>query len=728
MKKGTLIKQHDITDCGAACLASISAHHGLNYPLSRIRQLASTDKKGTNVLGLVEAAKKLGFSAKGVKGPFDALFNIPKPAIAHVVVNKILHHYVVIYDIDKNHVSVMDPAHGKIQRKTHEKFQNEWTGILVILMPDEGFETGNKKTSVVQRFIKLIAPHKSLMIQALCGAMVYSILGLSTSVFVQKIVDYVLVDGNLNLMHLMGMAMLIILFLKIFIGTVKSLLAVRTGQKIDAVLILNYYKHLLKLPQQFFDTMRVGEIISRVNDAIKIRSFINNVAIEMVVNSLILIFSLLLMYVYSWKLALLVTVYMPLFILIYIVFNKLNKRYLRKIMENAAEVESHFVESLGAVATIKRFGAENYSNLKTEFRFIKLLRSTWVSAKTSVFSSNATELLSGGITIAVLWLGSVKVIDQEITPGMLMSFYALTTYLLTPMASLITSNQTMQDAMIAADRLFQIMDLEHEQNEENKITLTPEMISDIRFKNVSFRYGSRKQIFIDLSFTLEKGKISAIIGESGCGKTTVLSLLQNIYSIQSGTIEIGNYDIKHIHNASLRNIIGTVPQQIDLFAGSIIENIALGDHEPDMKRIIEICKSLEIAEFIEKLPDGFLTSVGEHGVSLSGGERQRIAIARALYKDPGILILDEATSALDSYTESIIKKTIKSLRNSGKTIIVISHRLSSVFDADKIFLLESGKIIESGSHEHLLSIKGRYYSFCKEQSFQVENGTPYLPS
>lgn len=719
MKKGTEIKQHDFTDCGAACLASISAYYGLKYPLSRIRQLAFTDKKGTNLLGLVEAAQKLGFSAKGVKGLFEALFKIPKPAIAHIVKKNALHHYVVVYDIDKTHISIMDPAYGKIIRKKHEEFQKEWTGILVILIPDESFETGNKTISVTRRFLSLIAPHKSIMVQAFFGAVVYSILGLSTSIFVQKIVDYVLIDGNLNLLHLMGMAMLAILLLKVFIGSVKSLLAIRTGQKIDAMLILGYYKHLLKLPQQFFDTMRVGEIISRVNDAIKIRSFINKVAIDIIVNTLILFFALLLMYLYSWKLAFLFTISILLFIVIYFVFNKMNKWYLRKIMENAADVESHFVESLSSVSTIKRFGAEDYSNQKTEFRFVKLLLSTWGSARTTIFSNNATELLSGGITIAILWLGSVGVVKGEITPGILMSLYALIAYSLTPIASLINSNQTMQDALIAADRLFQIMDLEPEQDEQNKLVITPEMVSDIQFKEVSFKYGSHKQVFSDLSLSIEKGKVTAIIGESGCGKTTLLSLLQNIYTIQSGIIEIGNFDIKHITNSSLRNIVGTVPQQIDLFAGSIIENIAFGDYEPDMKRIIEICKSLEIDGFIEKMPNGYSTFIGEHGVSLSQGEKQRIAIARALYKKPEILILDEATSALDSYSESVVKKTIQTLRDSGKTIVVITHRLSSIFDADMIYLLENGTIIESGNHAQLIDRKGKYYSFCKQQTLSI---------
>ena len=290
MKK--TVKQHDITDCGAACLASIAAHHKLKVPIARIRQYASTDKKGTNVLGMIEAAAKLGFSAKGVKGPFESLFKIPKPAIAHVIVKEVLHHFVVIYDTTEKYIEVMDPGDGQMHKLTHEEFQKQWTGILILLAPNEDFAAGNEKVSVTKRFWHLIRPHKSIMTQALVGALIYTILGLSTSVYVQKIVDHVLVDGNTNLLNLLGVVMVVLLILQVFIGSTKSIFTLKTGQKIDAQLILGYYKHLLKLPQQFFDTMRVGEIISRVNDAVKIRAFINDVSVNLIVNVLVVVFFL----------------------------------------------------------------------------------------------------------------------------------------------------------------------------------------------------------------------------------------------------------------------------------------------------------------------------------------------------------------------------------------------------------------------------------------------------
>lgn len=715
MKNSVKIKQHDITDCGAACLASIAAHFGLQYPISRIRQFAFTDQKGTNILGVIEAAKKLGLEAKGVKGPFECLAEIPKPAIAHVVVKEALQHFVVIYKVTDQYILIMDPGDGRLHKKAHEEFKKEWTGILVLLHPTETFQKGNLKKSTFRSFLELLRPHKSVMGQALFGALVYSILGLSTAVYVGKITDYVLVDRNINLLNLMGILMVLIILLRTFIGSMKSILALKTGQRIDASLILGYYKHLLTLPQQFFDTMRVGEIISRVNDAVKIRAFINNVSLDLAVNFLILIFTLIVMFIYSWKLAVITLASAPLFVLTYYLFNRLNRKYQRSIMESAADLESQLVESLNSVRTIKRFGVESFANLKTENRFVHLLRNTYTSAYGAILANGGIEFISAGITVAVLWAGSNFVIAQEITPGTLMVFYSLVGYVLTPVGKLISSNQTIQDAMIAADRLFQIMDLEREQDESNKITLSPDMVGDIRFEKVAFRYGSRKQVFQSLTLAIRKGETTAIIGESGSGKTTLISLLQNIYPIQSGSILVGPYNITQIGNESLRRIVGTVPQQIELFAGTIIENIALGDFEPDMRKILELSEQLGIKDFVEKLPHSYLTQIGEHGVSLSGGEKQRIAIARALYKNPEILIFDEATSSLDSISEKYVKRTLTAMAEQGKTIIIIAHRLSTVRNADTIIVLEDGKMVESGNHEQLIESEGVYRKLWNEQ-------------
>ena len=609
----------------------------------------------------------------------------------------------------------MNPAYGKIETYTTEEFAKIWTGVLILLEPNEYFEQRNEKTSLYQRFYQLIQPHRSILLQALVGAIFYTLLGLSTSIYIQKITDYVLVDGNRRLLNLLSLIMIVLLLFQIFLGVMKSVLTLQTGQKIDKYLILGYYKHLLKLPQRFFDTMRVGEIISRVNDAVKIRTFINDVSIQIVVNVFIVLFSFALMFTYYWKLALIVALVIPFYLGIYAITNWLNKKVERRMMEESAELESHLVESLNAVKTIKQFGAEIYANNKTDIHFSTLLKTIYKSVLNSLFSGNASEFVSRVFTIVLLWVGAGYVIDREITPGELLSFYALIGYFTSPVSQLIGMNKSIQNALIASDRLFEIMDLEQEEVTD-KIELTAEQIGNINFENVTFSYGSRREVFKDFSCVIQKGKTTAIVGESGSGKTTLATLIQNLYPVNSGKITIGDYEVQYLSHYSLQTLIGVVPQQIDLFSGNVIENIAFGEDFPDMQRVIDLTKQLGIISFIEQLPNGFQTHLGENGSQLSGGQRQRIAIARALYKNPEILILDEATSSLDTDSEQVIQATLNELKRTGKTLIVIAHRLSTIAHSDTILVLKNGQLIEQGTHQELLARETTYKAMWEKQS------------
>src|SRR5439155_1182959 len=430
------VQQHDVTDCAAACLKSVATHYGRTLSVARLRQYASTDLRGTNVLGLVEAATALGFAAKGVKGTVESLAKIPTPAIAHVVVRQRLAHFVVIYAVTAKHVVVMDPGDGLVHKQPLDQFAKTWTGVLVLLAPAERFRRGDETVPLARRFWELLAPHRTVMAQAFVGALVFTLLGLATSIYVQKIVDYVLIDGNRNLLNLMSVIMVALLGMRVVVGGMKSLLTLRTGQRIDGALILGYYRHLLALPQQFFDTMRVGEILARVNDAVKIRAFINDVALDVLVNAL---------------------------------------------------------------------------------------------------------FVSQAFTIALLWVGAQLVMARGLTPGELMSCYALIGYLTPPVLSLIGANRTVQDALVAADRLFEIMDLEREAPGDT-MELTADLAGDIEFEHVGFRYGTREAVFTDLSLTIPRGHVTAIVGESGSGKSTLLALLQGLYPVGSGRIRIGGYD------------------------------------------------------------------------------------------------------------------------------------------------------------------------------------------
>lgn len=710
MNKRTKVKQRDITDCGAACLASVSAHYELEVPLARIRQYAGTDKRGTNVLGLVEAAVQLGFQAKAAKGTIESLGKMPLPAIAHIVTQTGLHHYIVIYKVTKTHVEYMEPALGSFEKRPIEDFKKYWSGVIVVLLPTDSFTKGSDKTSNAKRFWLLLAPHRSIMVQAIIGAVVYTILGLSTSIYVQKIVDFVLVEENTRLLNLLSIGMIVILIFQVIINYFKTLLGLRTGQMIDARLILGYYKHLLQLPQRFFDTMRVGEIISRVNDAVKIRIFINDIALNILVNALIICFSVAIMFLYYWKLAVIMLAILPIYGILYWINNRVNKRWQRTLMENSAALETQLVESVNAAGTIKRFGLEEHANLKTENHFIELLRSIYSSSIKGLHLGLTADFFTRLFTILVLWAGGYFVVQRELSPGELLSFYALIGYLTGPAASLIGANKSIQDALIAADRLFEIIDLEIETGNESRATLTREMIGDIHFNHVQFRYGPRTMVFNDLSLVIRKNSNTAIVGESGSGKSTLLSILQNLYPLKDGSITIGNLDIKYISNASLRSMISVVPQQVDLFAGSVIENIAIGDPDPDIKKILQLCVLLGIDEFIEQLPNNYYTIINEQGTNLSGGQKQRIGIARALYRNPEILILDEATSSLDPVSERKVQETLALFKKQQKTIITIAHKLSTIKNCDHILVLKNGALIEQGTHDSLISDDSHYAS------------------
>ena len=426
---------------------------------------------------MVTAAEKLGFEVKAAKGKFDTLYKIPLPAIVHLQLPNGLLHYVVVYKIKKNTITYMDPGDGLYHKQHIDEFQKIWTNIVVLIIPSQHFKTGNEKISNLKRFWQLIQPHKTIMLQAFVGAIVVTILGLASSIYIQKIIDFVLPEANLKLLNLLGAMMVCILIIQTFIGGFKSYLGLITGQHIDAQLILGYYKHLLKLPQRFFDTMRVGEVVSRINDAVKIRYFINEVALNVVVNVLVILFSVSFMFIYYWKLALIMLSIIPILILTYIINNSINKKWQRKLMEQSAGLETELVESINAMDTIKRFGLEDYANLKTENKFIDLLRSLYSASVKNLYLGSSLSFITQLYSIVIVWAGSYFVISRELSPGELLSFYTLIGYLTGSASSLITANKNIQEALIAADRLFEIIDLDIEQTNQQNIVLNKSMLN-----------------------------------------------------------------------------------------------------------------------------------------------------------------------------------------------------------------------------------------------------------
>ena len=475
----------------------------------------------------------------------------------------------------------------------------------------------------------------------------------------------------------------------------------------------------------FFGTRRVGEIISRFNDAGKVRDAISGATLTIMIDTFMAVAGAIILYMQNAKMFGITIIIALLYVIIVISFNKWYEKLNRKQMEDNAQLTSYMVESLNGIQTIKAYNAERKANRETEIKFVKLLKSVF---NLSLVSNLQTSLkliveLVGGVVI--LWVGGVSVINGEMTIGALITFNSLLAYFLDPVKNLINLQPEMQTAVVAADRLGEILDLEAEktENEHRKMTLKS-LAGDIEIKNLNFRYGTRKLVLEDINLTIKKGQRVAFVGESGSGKTTLSKLLLHLHTAEKGDIFINGNNIEDIQLECLREKIVYIPQETFLFSGTIFENLTLGLEDSTMADIIQASKMAQAHDFINELPLRYETRLEENGANLSGGQRQRLAIARAMLKKPDILILDEATSNLDSITERALDRTINEF-SKDMTTIFIAHRLSTIKNCDAIYVMEKGKIIESGTHRELTEIGGKYAQLVRQQSlgnFETENG------
>ncbi len=683
------IRQRDQSDCGPACLASVFSYYGLKIPVARIRLEAGTDQKGTSMWGLIKVLEQFNFESKGLRGTMEHLSQLPLPFIAHTEQEDGMQHYVCVYKVNTRGVKVMDPADGRFSRWDHAKFENSWSGAVIVLVRGITGKEIQQESFEKVRLIRLLKPLWKPLIQALLSALFYTVLGLSTALYIGKLTDYVFVTHNTGLLNLMSTAMIIVALVMIYLIIVKNIITLKTGQVIDNQLIASYYRHIFSLPQKFFDSMKTGEIISRISDAVKIRGFINDAVIGILVNIMIVLFSFTTMFFLNWRLAAVMIAIVPLYLLIYLFYNRRNRTIERKVMEQSATFESHLVESLQSSECSKQFNLNKRMQLMAEEKLNKLLDTLYRSGLNSIAVSGSTELINRIFTIALLWIGSYFVIRQEITPGKLISFYALLGYFTGPVSSLIGANKTYQNALIAADRLFEIFQLKPEQA-HGKPAFPKAEFGDIVFHNVSFSYGTRGEIFRDLNLTIKAGDVTVVKGSSGSGKSTVASLIQHLYPVNSGCITINGYDTRHFSVESIRAMMGVVPQQIRFLTASMLENLAPGIRNPDVKRILDLLNAVGLIPFIQSLPVGLETRLTENGSNLSGGERQRLAIVRALYGRPALLIMDEATSSLDPDSSYHVNRLFLELKENSQTMLLITHKEQNEMLTDHIRVLENG--------------------------------------
>lgn len=717
LKKYCCVLQHDIKDCGVACLATISKQYGLKIPISKIREVAGTDMQGTSAYGVIKAAESLGFTAKGVKASKseDIFSEFPKPCIAHVIIDGKLLHYVVIHKVDKAEIVVADPAKGIVKYKP-EDFFKIWTGVLILLIPSTTFKKGDETKGLFERFWGLIKVQKNLLVNIFISSMLITLLGIIGSFYFKFLMDDILPNRLNNSLWVVSIAMIVLAVFKIITEFFRSLLLIYMSQNIDIPLLLGYYNHVIDLPMNFFGTRHVGEIISRFNDAGKIRDAIGSATLTIMIDVLMAIIGAVILYVQSPKLFIICFVPIVLYLCIVFIFKKPLEKVNRNLMEDNSKLTSYLVESIEGIETVKSFNGERKVNVETEKKFIRFIKSVFKYSYVNNLQSSIKGTIKGIFAICIVWIGAYLTLKGEISLGTLLSFNALLAYFIEPVERMINLQPEIQSAVVAADRLGEILDLDTEKsaNEDKKIN-PKTLFGNIELKNIDFRYGTRQLVLEHVSMDIKPGEKVALVGESGSGKTTIAKLLMDFYEVEKGEILVNSYNIKDINKESLREKISYISQDSFFFSGTIKENLQFANEDATYEEIIEVCKRAQIHDFINSMPTRYETLLEEKGTNLSGGQRQRLAIARALLKKPEILIMDEATSNLDTITEKAIESTIEECTKNVTTII-IAHRLSTIMRCDKIYVLDKGKVIEEGEHEELLSKRGYYYRLWVGQS------------
>lgn len=683
--------------------------------------------RGTNLLGLSIAAEKLGFQARGVRAQWENLLGEANlPTIAHVINDQGLGHFVVVYQATEKGVLVADPAVG-IEKWSKEKFLERWRthhskedgetfGALLLLAPTSAMYQSQelRKASRWEKLWAVLRPRLPLVSEVFLCALIVTLLGLGISFLMQVLMDSVFVHQQVSMLHMLMIGMSLLFLFRTAIGNLRQYLLIHLAQKIDLELILQYYGHILRMPVSFFRTRQVGEVLSRMQDASKVRNLVQGTTLALFLDLFMFLLASAVMFYYNANLTLMVLAFLPVFAISIFLLNKPIQTIQRRSMEQSAELESHLVESISGITTVKSFAAESVIRHKTEEKFVKVMKTGFKSSLISMVAGTWGGLLSTFAGLFILWYGGNQVLEGTLSLGQLMFFNSMVGYLLGPMQGIAEMTVSIQDALIAFDRLNETLDLDPEQKPDVKGFSPKEVHGEFVIENMTFSYAHRDPVLKNISLRIPAGKTVALVGESGCGKTTLSNLLARFDNPSSGEILLDGVNLRDWDVHALRRQMGIVPQDTFLFRGKIRENIALGKPDASFEEIMESAKRANIHEFISQLPERYETQIGERGVDLSGGQRQRLSIARALLHNPKILILDEATSNLDSETESAILNTLDEVKK-GRTTVLIAHRLSTVMKADLIVVFQKGEIAELGTHEELIQKGGRYFMMWWQQ-------------
>ncbi|MBN7795007.1 peptidase domain-containing ABC transporter [Parahaliea mediterranea] len=713
IRRFPLIEQAEEMDCGAACLAMICKHYGIPITLGKLREMANVTTQGATLDSLARVGESLGFSTRGVQCTFDSLLGFDLPFIAHWEG----YHYIIVYGVSKSHVWVADPGPG-FRKMTVQEFERGWSGTCLLFSPGADMVQVAASRSPWVRFVGYLKPYKKILANLFLATFVIQLLGVVPPIIIQNILDRVIVHQNVPLLNLLIAGLVITSLFSQLTAVLRSFLSAFMVRNMDFMMMSHFFKHAMSLPMSFFAKRKTGDIFARFQENLTIRAFLTESTISTILNLLMVFIYLTILFLYSVKLTLLLLAFVvPILVLTVAVTPRL-KQYAREAFTASTEAEAALMETLGGVETIKGMGIERAMRLKWERKYAHSLGVQYRAQKFRIFVGLASQILNAATTVVILWVGANLVLAQELTIGQLIAFNALMGSVMAPLMGLVQLWNQVHAAGVAMERLGDVLDMEPEQKPADigSRVMLPDMRGHIQLDDVYFRYGGSETPYVleAISLDIQPGELVAIVGQSGSGKTTLAKLLVGFYLPTEGRITVDGYDIGQVDREYFRAQVGYVMQSNLLFSGTLTENIAAGQENPDRRRVVEAAKMADAHDFISNMPLGYEQVAGERGMGLSGGQVQRVCIARALYHDPKLLIFDEATSALDTHSESNILANMRDILH-GRTAVVIAHRLSTIMGADKIVVLYQGAIVEQGNHEELVSRQGMYYQLVQKQ-------------
>ncbi len=743
IRRFPLVRQSAEADCAAACLTMICQHYGKSFTVGQIRELSNLSSPELPPNQLITGAEGLGFSARAYALKYEDLKTLKLPGI----VGWENYHYTVLYRVTNKEVQIADPAEG-LKKLSKAEFLTGWSeaqvsgvtaepdrGVFIALEPTQRFEQQEAPKNPIWHFINYILPYKKYFVEAMLAALTINLLGLASPLFVQTIVDTVVVHHDVTLLNMMLAGMVLVSVFSTLSTIAQSLLLAHTTARIDMRIMSEFYRHVLSLPMNFFLTRNKGEIFARFGENQKIRAIISGSTITVILNTLMIVIYFLMMFGYSMTLTLAFMIFIPMYLSVIMYFTPRIKAISQQIFETNAQSQARLIESLNGIETLKATANEYMARANWEKAFVENVNRGFSSAKLNLMSTSLNKLVSLSSQVVILWLGANQVIAGTMSIGELMGFNMLTGMVIGPVLQMVGLWNNLLEVRISVDRVGDILSVQPEQEPITTPERMPATLTDcqgrIEFAKVNFSYvANDKENFVmrDFDLTIEPGQRVAFVGPSGCGKSTIAKMMLGFNIPRSGECQIDGKDLTGLDLASLRRNIGVVLQDSFIVAGTVAENIALGDPEPDLAAVREAARLAGAHEFIINYSLGYQTLIGEKGMGISGGQRQRICIARALYRKPKILIFDEATSALDNESEKRIQENMQTILR-GRTSITIAHRLTTIVDSDMICYIYNGKVAEKGTHEQLIDptyLKANRYTGLYYQLAQAPFNLPPL--